>query len=105
MQLFVLPSPQRLLDVEKEEEQEEAPPPQRTLQALCSIPRRLAISAGLGGTPVTPQLIEVNTRIQKCFPVNTMSSPDHRSAVLRDSSTWLKGGGVYEDTRMEVCRC
>lgn len=63
-QLFVSPPPQRLLDVEKEE-QEEAPPPPRTLQALCSIPRRLAISAGLGGTPVTPQLIEVNTMIQK----------------------------------------
>ncbi|XP_026048345.1 uncharacterized protein mindy4b isoform X7 [Astatotilapia calliptera] len=53
----------RLLDVEKEEEQEEAPPPRRTLQALCSIPRRLAISAGLGGTPVTPQLIESLRRI------------------------------------------
>lgn len=49
----------------KEEEQEEAPPPRRTLQALCSIPRRLAISAELGGMPVTPQLIEVNMMIQK----------------------------------------
>nr|XP_004572626.1 inactive ubiquitin carboxyl-terminal hydrolase MINDY-4B isoform X4 [Maylandia zebra] len=56
-------NPHRLLDVEKEEEQEEAPPPRRTLQALCSIPRRLAISAGLGGTPVTPQLIESLRRI------------------------------------------
>ncbi|XP_035771988.1 inactive ubiquitin carboxyl-terminal hydrolase MINDY-4B isoform X2 [Neolamprologus brichardi] len=56
-------NPHRLLDVEKEEEQEEAPPPPRTLQALCSIPRRLAISAGLGGTPVTPQLIESLRRI------------------------------------------
>ncbi|CAI5692408.1 inactive ubiquitin carboxyl-terminal hydrolase MINDY-4B isoform X2 [Oreochromis niloticus] len=56
-------NPHRLLDVGKEEEQEEAPPPRRTLQALCSIPRRLAISAELGGMPVTPQLIESLRRI------------------------------------------
>lgn len=54
--------PQRLLDVGKEEEQEEAAPPCRSLPQLCSIPRRLVISPGLGGAPVTPQLTEVRQR-------------------------------------------
>lgn len=57
-------SPQRLVDVKKEEEQEEAPPPCRTLPQLCSIPRRLVISPGLGGTPVTPQLTEVSLSLR-----------------------------------------
>ncbi|XP_041850161.1 inactive ubiquitin carboxyl-terminal hydrolase MINDY-4B [Melanotaenia boesemani] len=45
----------RLLDVGKEEE---SPPPCKALPLLCSIPQRLVISPGLGGTPVTPQLTE-----------------------------------------------
>ncbi|KAM9359685.1 inactive ubiquitin carboxyl-terminal hydrolase MINDY-4B [Symphorus nematophorus] len=50
-------NPDRLLDVD--EEQEDArPPPCRSLPQLCSIPRRLTVSQGLGGTPVTPQLTE-----------------------------------------------
>ncbi|XP_030263109.1 inactive ubiquitin carboxyl-terminal hydrolase MINDY-4B isoform X1 [Sparus aurata] len=53
----------RLLDVGKEEEQEEAAPPCRSLPQLCSIPRRLVISPGLGGAPVTPQLTESLRRI------------------------------------------
>nr|XP_033486403.1 inactive ubiquitin carboxyl-terminal hydrolase MINDY-4B [Epinephelus lanceolatus] len=53
----------RLLDVGKEEDQEEAPPPCRPLPQLCSIPRRLVISPGLGGSPVTPQLTESLRRI------------------------------------------
>ncbi|XP_067451832.1 inactive ubiquitin carboxyl-terminal hydrolase MINDY-4B [Thunnus thynnus] len=56
-------SPQRLVDVGKEEEQEETPPPCRTLPAPCSIPRRLVISPSLGGTPVTPHLTESLRRI------------------------------------------
>ncbi|XP_030601001.1 inactive ubiquitin carboxyl-terminal hydrolase MINDY-4B [Archocentrus centrarchus] len=63
LQQEVSRNPGRLLDVGKEEEQEEPPPPCRTLSALCSIPRRLAISAGLGGTPVTPQLTESLRRV------------------------------------------
>ncbi|XP_049431970.1 inactive ubiquitin carboxyl-terminal hydrolase MINDY-4B isoform X2 [Epinephelus fuscoguttatus] len=55
--------PDRLLDVGKEEDQEEAPPPCRPLPQLCSIPRRLVISPGLGGSPVTPQLTESLRRI------------------------------------------
>ncbi|XP_070825861.1 inactive ubiquitin carboxyl-terminal hydrolase MINDY-4B [Chaetodon trifascialis] len=54
---------QRLVDVGKEEEQEEVPPPCRTLPPLFSIPRTLVISAGLGGTPVTPELTESLRRI------------------------------------------
>ncbi|KAE8294763.1 Inactive ubiquitin carboxyl-terminal hydrolase MINDY-4B Protein FAM188B2 [Larimichthys crocea] len=54
---------QRLLDVGKEEDLEEAPPPCRTLPHLCSIPRRLVISPGLGGMPVTPKLTEDLRRI------------------------------------------
>nr|XP_046244175.1 inactive ubiquitin carboxyl-terminal hydrolase MINDY-4B isoform X5 [Scatophagus argus] len=54
---------QRLVDVGKEEEQEEAPPPCRNLPQVCSIPRRLVISPGLGGAPVTPQLTESLRRV------------------------------------------
>lgn len=43
----------------QEEEQDEAPPPCRSLPPPCSIPRRLVVSPGLGGTPVTPQLTQV----------------------------------------------
>nr|XP_046244176.1 inactive ubiquitin carboxyl-terminal hydrolase MINDY-4B isoform X6 [Scatophagus argus] len=53
----------RLVDVGKEEEQEEAPPPCRNLPQVCSIPRRLVISPGLGGAPVTPQLTESLRRV------------------------------------------
>ncbi|KAG7999478.1 Inactive ubiquitin carboxyl-terminal hydrolase MINDY-4B, partial [Nibea albiflora] len=53
----------RLLDVGKDEDLEEAPPPCRTLPQLCSIPRRLVISPGLGGMPVTPKLTENLRRI------------------------------------------
>ncbi|XP_038153695.1 inactive ubiquitin carboxyl-terminal hydrolase MINDY-4B [Cyprinodon tularosa] len=56
-------NPDRLLDVGKEEDQEEVAPPCRTLPALCSIPRGLVVSPGLGGTPVTPQLTEDLRRI------------------------------------------
>ncbi|KAG8001725.1 Inactive ubiquitin carboxyl-terminal hydrolase MINDY-4B, partial [Nibea albiflora] len=52
----------RLLDVGKDEDLEEAPPPCRTLPQLCSIPRRLVISPGLGGMPVTPKLTEGGAR-------------------------------------------
>ncbi|KAM4589132.1 inactive ubiquitin carboxyl-terminal hydrolase MINDY-4B [Fundulus diaphanus] len=54
-------NPDRLLDVGKEEDQDEVPC--RTLPALCSIPRTLVISPGLGGAPVTPQLTESLRRI------------------------------------------
>ncbi|XP_073336261.1 inactive ubiquitin carboxyl-terminal hydrolase MINDY-4B [Pagrus major] len=63
LQQEVNKNPDRLLDVGKEEEQEEAAPPCRSLPQLCSIPRRLVISPGLGGAPVTPQLTESLRRI------------------------------------------
>ncbi len=63
-------SPQRLVDVGKEDKQEETPLSCRSLPQLCSIPRRLVISPGLGGTPVTPQLTEVRDRL----PVTCLQS-------------------------------
>ncbi|XP_029302248.1 inactive ubiquitin carboxyl-terminal hydrolase MINDY-4B-like [Cottoperca gobio] len=64
LQQEVNKNPDRLQDMgRKEEEQEEAPPPCRTLPQLCSIPRNLIISPGLGGIPVTPQLTESLRRI------------------------------------------
>lgn len=58
---------QRLVEVEKEEEQEEAPSSVRPLPQPCLIPRRLAIGPGGGGTPVTPELVEV--RQNDCLTV------------------------------------
>ncbi|XP_029027078.3 inactive ubiquitin carboxyl-terminal hydrolase MINDY-4B isoform X2 [Betta splendens] len=63
LQLEVNKNPDRLLDVGNEEDPEEAPPPCRALPPPCSIPRRLVVSPGLGGTPVTPQLTESLRRI------------------------------------------
>nr|XP_046244172.1 inactive ubiquitin carboxyl-terminal hydrolase MINDY-4B isoform X2 [Scatophagus argus] len=63
LQQEVNKNPDRLVDVGKEEEQEEAPPPCRNLPQVCSIPRRLVISPGLGGAPVTPQLTESLRRV------------------------------------------
>ncbi|KAM9318601.1 inactive ubiquitin carboxyl-terminal hydrolase MINDY-4B [Pholidichthys leucotaenia] len=63
LQQEVNKNPDRPLDVGKEEEQEEASSQCRTLQPPCSIPRRLVISPGLGGTPVNPQLTESLRRI------------------------------------------
>ncbi|RVE65352.1 hypothetical protein OJAV_G00134970 [Oryzias javanicus] len=50
-------SRKRLLHVRNEEEPEEAPPPRRIPQT-CSTPRRLAVSPGLGGKPLTPPFTE-----------------------------------------------
>ncbi|XP_029922318.1 inactive ubiquitin carboxyl-terminal hydrolase MINDY-4B [Myripristis murdjan] len=47
----------RSVDVAQEEEQEESGcPTSSCLPPLCSIPRTLAVSPGLGGAPVTPEL-------------------------------------------------